>query len=142
MTGGVDERDLLVVVAAAVVRDGRLLVVSKRAAPDLFYLPGGKPDGDEEPLETLARELEEELGVAPSAARLLAVVEAAAALEDQHMRMTVFGADLTRAPQPAAEIAHLRWISDEQDAQLAPAVRDHVVPLLRQYGQLDPRTSE
>jgi len=30
----------MVVVAAAIVQAGRLLVVSKKAAPDVFYLPG------------------------------------------------------------------------------------------------------
>ncbi|WP_220447858.1 hypothetical protein [Nonomuraea diastatica] len=37
--------------------------------------------------------------------------------------------------KPAAELAHLRWISGhERDVQLPPAVRDHVLPLLRQGG--------
>lgn len=58
--------DVLRVVAAAVVDRGRLLVVSKQAAPDVFYLPGGKPEAGEEPEETLARELAEELGVTPA----------------------------------------------------------------------------
>ncbi|TDD44832.1 NUDIX domain-containing protein [Nonomuraea terrae] len=57
--------DCLVVVAAVVVQRERLLVVSKQAAPDVFYLPGGKPEPGEEPLEALARELAEELGVEP-----------------------------------------------------------------------------
>ncbi|WP_372348295.1 NUDIX domain-containing protein [Streptomyces sp. KL116D] len=51
------------VVAAAVVEDGKLLVVSKQAAPDVFYIPGGKPEAGEQPEETLERELREELGV-------------------------------------------------------------------------------
>jgi hypothetical protein len=42
----------LVVVAAAVVLDGRLLVVSKRAAPDVFYLAG--IDGEPRPAAELA----------------------------------------------------------------------------------------
>ncbi|WP_082317665.1 NUDIX domain-containing protein [Streptomyces sp. NRRL WC-3549] len=50
-------------VAAAVVSGGRLLVVSKKSAPEVFYLPGGKPDQGEEALEALTRELIEELGV-------------------------------------------------------------------------------
>ncbi|MFF7361552.1 NUDIX domain-containing protein [Streptomyces sp. NPDC008125] len=127
----------LVVVAAAVVRDGRLLVVSKKAAPEIFYLPGGKPDADEEPLETLVREFEEELGVQPMEPRLLAEVESVAALEGVPMLMTVFEARLSGAPSPAAELAHMRWVSGrEEDLRLAPAVRDHVLPLLRQKGLL------
>ncbi|MFF3533146.1 NUDIX domain-containing protein [Streptomyces sp. NPDC002466] len=127
----------LVVVAAAVVQDGRLLVVSKKAAPEVFYLPGGKPDADEGARETLMREFEEELGVQPLDPRFLVDVEAVAALEGVPMRMTVFQARLGGTPFPAAELARMRWVSGrEEDLHLAPAVRDHVLPLLRQRGVL------
>jgi 8-oxo-dGTP diphosphatase len=121
----------LVVVAAAVVRHGRLLVVSKQAAPDVFYLPGGKPEVGEEPLVTLARELVEELGVIPVEPQLLGDIEATAALEDVPMRMTVYLAGIDGEPRPAAELADLRWVTGhEDDVRLAPAVRDHVLPAL------------
>ncbi|MFF4259628.1 NUDIX domain-containing protein [Streptomyces sp. NPDC001663] len=130
----------LAVVAAAIVEEGRLLVVSKRAAPDVFYLPGGKPDAGEEPLDTLSRELDEELGVQPVEPRFLAEVEAVAALEGIPMRMTVFAARLDGLPEPAAELADLRWVSGhERDIHLAPAVQDHVLPLLRHSGLLAQR---
>ncbi|MCF3120892.1 NUDIX domain-containing protein [Streptomyces arenae] len=127
----------LIVVAAAVVQEGRLLVVSKQAAPEVFYLPGGKPDAGESAPEALARELDEELGVAPVEPAFLVDVDAVAALERVPMRMTVFEARIDRAPAPAAELAHLRWVSgDEDDLLPAPAVRDHVVPMLRRRGVL------
>ncbi|MFD0339618.1 NUDIX domain-containing protein [Streptomyces sp. NPDC127117] len=132
-----EQGDSLFVIAAAVVEDGRLLVVSKKAAPDVFYLPGGKPDADEETLETLARELEEELGVQLLEPRFLADIEAVAALEGTPMKMTVFEGRLSRPPRPAAELAHMRWVSGGEDGlHLAPAVRDHVLPLLRRNGAL------
>ncbi|MCX4832909.1 NUDIX domain-containing protein [Streptomyces sp. NBC_00006] len=124
------------VVAAAVVRDGRLLVVSKQAAPDVFYLPGGKPDPGECPEETLARELDEELGVVPGDVERLAVVEDVAALEGVPMRMVVFGATLSGEPSPAAELAAMRWTDGLGDVRLAPAVGGQVVPLLRELGWL------
>ncbi|MGW0708309.1 NUDIX hydrolase [Streptomyces sp. NPDC002643] len=134
---GDDEGAPLVVVAAAVVRSGRLLVVSKQAAPEIFYLPGGKPDPGEKPLDALSRELDEELGVRPVEPRLLADIEAIAALEGVPMRMTVYEAGISRTPRPAAELAHLRWISGAEDGiDLAPAVRDHVLPLLGERGLL------
>ncbi|MCW8383536.1 NUDIX hydrolase [Streptomyces justiciae] len=125
----------LVVVAAAIVQQGRLLVVSKKAAPEVFYLPGGKPDPGEGPMEALARELDEELGVRPLHPRFLADVEALAALERVPMKMTVFHTSISQVPRPAAELADLRWISGgEPDVRLAPAVQDQVLPLLRQNG--------
>lgn len=127
----------LTVAAAAIIRDGRLLVVSKQAAPDVYYLPGGKPDPGEDALRALARELAEELGVAPVDPRHLTDIRATAALEDVPMLMTVFTAGLDREPAPAAELADLRWTDGRDDTlRLAPAVRDHLLPLLRERGDL------
>ena len=57
------------VIAAAVLDPRGLLLVTKRAAPDVFYLPGGKPEPGEAPLDCLERELAEELGVGIAARR-------------------------------------------------------------------------
>ncbi|MEE1797725.1 NUDIX domain-containing protein [Streptomyces sp. JV176] len=122
----------LIVVAAAIVRQGRLLVVSKKAAPEVFYLPGGKPDPGESLAGALIRELDEELGVVPEEPRFLVEVEAVAALEGVPLRMTVFEARVGGTPRAAAELADLRWTTGtEEDLLLAPAVRNHVLPLLR-----------
>ncbi|WP_326687307.1 MULTISPECIES: NUDIX domain-containing protein [unclassified Streptomyces] len=128
----VDEAAELVVSAAAVVVDGRLLVVSKKAAPDFFYLPGGKPEPGESAREALVRELREELGVTPVSVTPLTEVRATAALEGVPMRLTVFSAALEGRPAPAAEIAALRWTDGTEGPglTLAPAVRNHVMPLL------------
>ncbi|NSC24514.1 NUDIX domain-containing protein [Streptomyces albus subsp. chlorinus] len=119
----------LLVSAAAVVENGRLLVVSKQAAPDFFYLPGGKPEPGESARAALVRELDEELGVTPLSVTPLTQVRATAALEGVPMRMTVFRARLEGRPRPAAEIAAMRW-TDGTDVALAPAVRNHVLPLV------------
>lgn len=128
----------LIVVAAVIVQERRLLVVSKRVAPAIFYLPGGKPDPGEQPLDTLCRELDEELGVRPLEPSVLAEIEAVAAIEGVPMRMTVYKARIDQVPRPAAELADLRWVSgsDERDIELAPAVKEHVLPLLRERGVL------
>ncbi|MFF3767488.1 NUDIX domain-containing protein [Streptomyces sp. NPDC001922] len=127
----------LTVAAAAIVQDGRLLVVSKKAAPHVFYLPGGKPEQGETPLEALVRELGEELGAEPVEPSLLAEIDAMAALEEVPMRLTVFRAGLSRPPVLAAELADLRWISGHDSGlTLAPALRDHVLPLLYGVGAL------
>ncbi|MFE3200358.1 NUDIX domain-containing protein [Embleya sp. NPDC059237] len=132
-----DPNGPLIVVAAAIVHAGRLMVVSKKAAPDLFYLPGGKPDPGENPLQTLRRELDEELGARLVAPRFLADFDSVAALEGVPMRLTVFETRLDRDPVPAAELADLRWTSGRDDhLRLAPAVTDHILPLLRRTGAL------
>ena len=115
---------------AAVLDPRGLLLVSKRAAPEVFYLPGGKPEADEEPLQCLERELAEELGVQIATAEPFAEVRAPAALEGVEMWMTVFLTHLTGIPKPAAEIAALRWWPESRGLALAPAVRDCVIPRL------------
>jgi 8-oxo-dGTP diphosphatase len=124
------------VIAAAVLDPRGLLLVSKRAAPDVYYLPGGKPDPGEPPLDCLGRELAEELGVGIESAEPFAEVHAPAALEGVPMWMTVFLARLTGVPRPAAEIASLRFWPHDDGVVLAPAVRDCVIPRLREAGRL------
>ena len=55
------------VVAGALVRDARILLVHRHPArgwyPDVWDLPGGHVEAGESPLAALARELHEELGV-------------------------------------------------------------------------------
>ena len=127
---------MLRVIAAAVLGSRGLLLVSKRAAPEVFYLPGGKPDAGEAPLDCLRRELCEELGVGVDSARPFAEVRAQAALEGVEMWMSVFLTRLAGVPAPAAEIAALRWWPHEPGLDLAPAVRDCVIPRLRRSGRL------
>src|SRR3954453_11861351 len=111
-------------IAAAVLDPRGLLLVSKRAAPDVYYLPGGKPEPGEAPRACLERELAEELGVTVAEAEPFAEVRAPAALEGVEMWMTVFVAGLIGRPAPAAEMASLKWWPGEAPPALAPAVRD------------------
>jgi 8-oxo-dGTP diphosphatase len=126
------------VIAAAVVVDGRLLLLSKRAAPDVFYLPGGKPEPGEGPLACVQREVREELGCSIHQAELFLEVRARAALESVDMHMTVYRAGLIGTPTPATEIAALTWWPEEP-VGLAPAVDLHVIPALQRNGVLPSR---
>ena len=119
------------VIAAAVLDRRGLLLVSKRAAPDVFYLPGGKPEPGEAPLDCLSRELEEELGVGIASTEPFTEIRAPAALEGVDMWMTVFLTQLAGVPAPGAEIAGLRWWPHDRGLRIAPAVRDGVIPRLR-----------
>jgi 8-oxo-dGTP diphosphatase len=124
------------VIAAAVVEDDQLLLVAKHAAPSVFYLPGGKPDDGEAPLRCLAREVREELGAGLAGAEPFADVRAPAALEGVPMLMSVYLAALDGRPAPAAEIAALAWWPRDRGIVLAPAIREHVIPALRDAGRL------
>ena len=124
------------VVAAAILERGRLLLVSKRPAPEVFYLPGGKPDPDEHPDATLARELEEELGVALVSSEPFAVIRDQAALERARLEMDVYLATVAGSMAPRAEIEEIAWVGADGQSPgvLAPAIRNQVLPRLAALG--------
>ena len=128
----------LVVVAAAIVADRGLLLVSKQAAPDVFFLPGGKPEHGETEAACLSREIAEELDASVETSRLFAVVSGVAALEGMPLEMTVYLTTLDGEPRAASEIAALMWFSPRRPftGVLAPAVADSVVPALVAAGVL------
>ncbi|YCH23366.1 NUDIX domain-containing protein [Pseudomonas sp. D1-3] len=123
-------------IAAACLLDdaGRLLLVRKRGTR-MFMLPGGKREAGESPLQTLARELDEELHLQlPEAAftPLGHFNEAAANEADTRVAADIFRAALAHPVAPAAELEALRWLApqDPRGDDLAPLLRLHVLPLL------------
>lgn len=123
-------------VSAAVIHDrtGRVLVVRKQGTT-AFMQPGGKPEAGENPAQTLARELAEELGltVAETDLQPLGRFASAAANEPGH-RVIADAFALTidaDAVTVQAEIAELRWITpaDIGTLQLAPLSLEHLLPI-------------
>ena len=117
--------------------DGRILTVRKRGTSK-FMLVGGKLEPGETPDVAAVREVAEEVGLVLSVddLELLGTFDADAANEaDTRLDSTVYLAPLPdgAAPVAAAEIAELAWVDPAGAAgreDLAPLLRDHVVPLL------------
>jgi 8-oxo-dGTP diphosphatase len=117
---------MIVEVVGAVIRDasGRLLTVRKRGT-ERFMLPGGKREPGEDDLAALARELDEELGVAMVSAGLLGRFEAPAANElGATVRSCAYLVEIEGEIREQAEIEELLWI----DPAAPPAVS--IAPLL------------
>jgi len=123
-------------VSAAVIRDesGRVLVVRKQRTT-AFMQPGGKPEPGETPAQTLARELEEELGlrVDETSMEPLGRFISAAANEPGH-RVIADAFALTIEPDSVgvhAELAELRWITPDDigTLELAPLSLEHLLPI-------------
>jgi len=113
---------------------GRLLLVRKRGTR-AFMLPGGKAEPGEDALAALERELAEELNLtlAPGALSPLGQFRAPAANEpDTWVQADIFRAYLPHAVSAAAELEELRWLAPEDSppAELAPLLRQHLLPLL------------
>ncbi|WP_307220149.1 NUDIX domain-containing protein [Microbacterium sp. SORGH_AS_0888] len=129
-----DEETPVVRVSAAVVVDerGLTLVVRKHGA-SVFQQPGGKPDPGETPVETVRREVAEEIGVHADLEDYepLGRFSDAAANEPGHRVVADAFRLRIRHDQAAAaaEIAELRWVApDEVDSvPLAPLSRRHLL---------------
>ena len=119
-------------IVAAVIRDpaGRVLLVRKRGS-DTFIQPGGKREPGEAALATLARELDEELGVAIAEAWPLGTFEDAAVHEPGcRVRAEAFAVRVHGTPAARAEIAEARWIDAAEVEHLLRKAMD-VVPVER-----------
>ena len=122
-------------VVAAVIRDdaGRVLLVRKRGAA-VFQQPGGKRDPhDADDLATLARELQEELGVTvvDGSARHLCRASAPAANEPGHVVVgEVYEVSVSGTPRAMAEIEALQWVDPAAPGELpiARLSREHILP--------------
>ncbi|WNF48057.1 NUDIX domain-containing protein [Pseudomonas sp. SG20056] len=126
---------ILTISAACLLDDtGRLLLVRKRNT-QAFMLPGGKAEPGENAISALTRELAEELNLSLPASALqpLGQFRAAAANEaDTWIDASVFQARLPHSVSAAAELEELRWLAQDEvpPANLAPLLREHLLPLL------------
>ena len=77
---------------AAILRDGKLLLVQRLKQPEALHwgLPGGKVDWGETTRETCAREIAEELGLIIRPGRLLCVADTIDLGDGQHWVAPVY----------------------------------------------------
>jgi 8-oxo-dGTP diphosphatase len=105
--------DRVVVVGAAVVRDGRLLACRRTtppAAAGRWELPGGKVEPGESRDDALVREVREELGLAVEVTGWL---DGSAPIGETHELQVGTCAVATWTPYPT-EHDRLRWLGAEQ----------------------------
>ena len=128
-------REVIAIVAALVLDCGKALLVRKRGTR-AFMQPGGKVHADESALETLDRELREELGcgLVAGSHRLLGRYQGPAANEpDAILRADLYAVELAGEPLPMAEIEEMLWLDLDAPAavELAPFTDRFVLPWAR-----------
>ena len=104
---------LLVVAAALVDRDGRLLVQQRPdggAMAGLWEFPGGKLEPGETPEQALIRELAEELAIDVEEACLAPACFASDRIGDRHLLLLLYVCRKWRGTPVARHASALRWV--------------------------------
>ena len=115
----------ILAVSAAIVRDGRVLVVRREGAPSsgTFTLPGGVVEAGETLHEAVIREIREETGLSIEPVALAGfrdvIVRDAGERVERHFVVLAFAARwIAGEPGPSDEIAEARWVSPAELALL------------------------
>jgi 8-oxo-dGTP diphosphatase len=124
--------DLLMVSAAALIDvHGHVLVQqrsAKRSMAGLWEFPGGKVESGETPEQALARELNEELGIAVDPGDLRAAGFASEPLGDRHLLLLLYICRHWQGTPAALDADGLQWIAPTALATLAMPPAD--IPLI------------
>ncbi len=128
-------------VGGIITSNKRLLVVRKMTKDNRveFIIPGGRPEGSETHAETLARELDEELGVRLLDMQFFGSFDEVAVFENIPLHMDVYYATIDGDPHPRSEIKEYIWIDRDyasQGLELGSVLARHVVPRLVAEGRL------
>ncbi|WP_054812490.1 NUDIX hydrolase [Nocardia arizonensis] len=106
------QRVLIDTVAWVRVEDGRILCARPRGK-DVFYIPGGKREGAETDLETLLREVTEELTVTlrTDTVAHVGTYEAEEAATGPTVRMSCYTAEYDGTLTASSEIDEVAWFT-------------------------------
>lgn len=124
-------------IAAIVVRGGLLLVVRKRGSA-IYITPGGKPEFGEEAVQTLRRELQEEVCMSVQRYTHFGSFSDVAAFEDNtRVDIESYLVDSNSIALPNQEIEEVAWIDDDYKSagiKLGSVLEKFIIPELRRKG--------
>ncbi len=110
-------------VALLYLKNGKILSTRSKGK-DKYYIPGGKREAGESDIETLVREVKEELSVdiIESSAKLYGVFEAQAhgKAEGVIVKMTCYTAEFIGELKADSEIAEIVWLTTADIETVSP----------------------
>ena len=126
-------------VAFLYLQNGKILSTRSKGK-DKYYIPGGKREAGESDIETLVREVKEELSVdiIESSAKLYGVFEAQAhgKAEGVIVKMTCYTAEFDGELEADSEIAEIVWLTTADMEAVSP-VDKLIFANLKQKGLLN-----
>ena len=126
-------------VAFLYLKDGKILSTRSKGK-DKYYIPGGKREAGETDIETLVREVKEELSVdiIESSAKFYGVFEAQAhgKAEGVIVKMTCYTAEFAGELKADSEIAEIVWLTTGDIESVSP-VDKLIFADLHEKGLLD-----
>lgn len=109
---------------ALIYLEGGKILSTRSRGKEVYYLPGGKREAGESDLETLSREIKEELSVEmiPASAERYGVFEAQAhgKAEGVLVKMTCYTAAFEGTLRADSEIAELAWLQYRDRERVSP----------------------
>ncbi|HEY8509090.1 MAG TPA: 8-oxo-dGTP diphosphatase MutT [Steroidobacteraceae bacterium] len=106
---------LVRVVAAALYREGRVLIAERPAGKHMagrWEFPGGKMGAEESEHDALKRELREELGIEVQAARWLMTL--AHEYEDRRVELSMWVVERYTGDPQSLDGQRLKWVAPEE----------------------------
>ncbi len=117
------EKSYIDKLAYILIKDRKILT-TRSIGKDVWYIPGGKREGNETDVEALTREVEEELSVElkPKTIKHYGTFEAQAhgKPEGTVVRMTCYEAEFDGNLRPAAEIEEMSFVNYDWKAKSSP----------------------
>jgi 8-oxo-dGTP pyrophosphatase MutT (NUDIX family) len=125
---------------AFILIENRFILSTRSKGKDVFYIPGGKREHGETDVQTLIREVKEELTVVikPESIRYLETFTAQSHGEKQGVlvQMTCYTASYAGELIPSSEIEEIRWLNSS-DTDLISPVDKKIFTFLKRNGLID-----
>lgn len=129
---------LRLVAAAALIDDSRRILLARRpegkALAGLWEFPGGKLEPGETPEHALARELDEELGIAARPADMTPITFASEPVAGRHLVLMLYAVRAWQGQPQAIEAPEIGWFGLDEMGDLAmPPADAPFLPALARF---------